>query len=39
MFFKGDRVLFIKEYRRRKSGADEVKRAELESIGQQRLDV
>jgi len=39
MFFKGDRVLFVKEYRRRKSSQDELDRAELESKGQQRLDV
>jgi hypothetical protein len=35
LFFKGDRVLFIKEYRRRKVTAAD----ELESRGQQRLDV
>jgi hypothetical protein len=35
LFFKGDRVLFIKEYRRRKvTQADQ-----LEAAGQQRLDV
>lgn len=37
MFFKGDRVLFIKEYRRKKSSQDELDRAELEARGQQRL--
>jgi hypothetical protein len=37
MFFKGDRVLFVKEYRRRKSSQDELDRASLESKGQQRL--
>ena len=35
LFFKGDRVLFIKEYRRRKPTEQE----ELERKGQQRLDV
>lgn len=35
LFFKGDRVLFIKEYRRRKPTEQE----ELERRGQQRLDV
>lgn len=39
LFFKGDRVMFVKEYRRRRCSADEQKRANLESIGQQRLDV
>lgn len=39
LFFKGDRVLFIKEYQRRKSGQDERDRAALEAKGQQRLDV
>ena len=39
MFFKGDRVMFIKEYRRRRSNADETMRAELEQRGQQRLGV
>lgn len=37
MFFKGDRVLFVKEYRRRKSSQDELDRAALEAKGQQRL--
>ena len=35
LFFKGDRVLFIKEYRRRKPTQSD----ELELRGQQRLDV
>ena len=35
LFFKGDRVLFIKEYRRRKPTAQD----ELEARGQQRLEV
>lgn len=39
LFFKGDRVRFIKEYRRRVSSEDERKRAELEKLGQQRLTV
>lgn len=38
LFFKGDRVMFIKEYRRKRSAADVAKRTELESQGQQRLD-
>lgn len=37
LFFKGDRVLFIKEYRRRKTSVDETERAKLEAQGQQRL--
>lgn len=37
LFFKGDRVMFIKEYRRKKSSQDELDRAELEARGQQRL--
>ena len=35
LFFKGDRVLFIKEYRRRKL----TEQQELEARGQQRLEV
>ena len=35
LFFKGDRVLFIKEYRRRKPTEQD----ELEARGQQRLEV
>jgi hypothetical protein len=38
MFFKGDRVLFVKEYRRRRASADEAARAELEARGQLRID-
>ena len=38
LFFKGDRVMFIKEYRRRRSSADEIERKELEARGQQRLE-
>lgn len=37
LFFKGDRVMFIKEYRRRVSSDDQKKREELENAGQQRL--
>lgn len=37
LFFKGDRVLFIKEYRRRVVSQDEQNRAELEHRGQGRL--
>ncbi|WP_434533783.1 hypothetical protein, partial [Chitiniphilus shinanonensis] len=37
LFFKGDRVAFVKEYRRRKPSQDEAERGELESKGQQRL--
>lgn len=36
LFFKGDRVIFVKEYRRRKS-SDETKQSALEKGGQQRL--
>lgn len=39
LFFKGDRVMFIKEYRRRRSSADQVQREGLEAKGQQRLEV
>ena len=35
LFFKGDRVLFVKEYRRRKTSQQD----ELEVRGQQRLEV
>jgi hypothetical protein len=35
LFFKGDRVMFIKEYRRRKANAA----AELETDGQKSLSV
>lgn len=37
LFFKGDRVMFIKEYRRRRVTADQAERQELEARGQQRL--
>lgn len=37
LFFKGDRVMFIKEYRRKRSAADVERRNELEAQGQQRL--
>lgn len=37
LFFKGDRVLFIREYRRRRSSSDQAVRDELEERGQQRL--
>ncbi|MGF7001248.1 hypothetical protein [Paraburkholderia sp. GAS32] len=37
LFFKGDRVMFIREYRRRSS--NQAKAAELEKQGQQRLDI
>ena len=36
MFFKGDRVLFVKEYRRKKANEQA---NELEARGQDRLDV
>jgi hypothetical protein len=38
LFFKGDRVAFVKEYRRRRSSADQAAREELEERGQLRLD-
>lgn len=38
LFFKGDRVMFVKEYRRRVTSQDEKARAELESRGQMRID-
>lgn len=37
LFFKGDRVLFIKEYRRRSVPKDTADREALEAAGQQRL--
>lgn len=37
LFFKGDRVLFIKEYRRKAASADQAGREELEAKGQLRL--
>ena len=36
--FKGDRVMFVKEYRRRVTSQDEKGRAELEKRGQLRID-
>lgn len=38
LFFKGDRVMFVKEYRRRVTSEDERTRAELEKRGQMRID-
>lgn len=38
LFFKGDRVMFIKEYRRRKTSVDQAARDELEARGQLRID-
>lgn len=38
LFFKGDRVMFVKEYRRKRSADDEQRRRqELEAAGQQSL--
>lgn len=37
LFFKGDRVLFLREYRRKVSGEDQAKRERLEKAGQERL--
>lgn len=37
LFFKGDRVMFVKEYRRRVAKADQAQRDELEARGQLRL--
>lgn len=37
LFFKGDRALFLKEYRRRVSSEDQRQREALERRGQQRL--
>jgi hypothetical protein len=37
LFFKGDRVAFVKEYVRRRSDSDQAKRQELEAHGQKRL--
>lgn len=39
LFFKGNRVMFLKEYRRKSTSKDGAERAELERNGQQRLDV
>ncbi len=38
LFFKGDRVLFVKEYVRRKSIADQAHREALEKRGQMRIE-
>lgn len=38
LFFKGDRVMFIREYRRKRISPDQSHRNELESRGQLRLD-
>jgi len=37
LFFKGDRVMFIKEYRRRVTSEDQKRREQLEARGQRRL--
>lgn len=37
LFFKGDRVAFIREYRRKSVSGDAAERTELEAKGQQRL--
>lgn len=37
LFFKGDRVAFVTEYRRKSSSQDEESRAKLEANGQQRI--
>lgn len=37
LFFKGDRVLFLKEYRRKVSSEDQAQREKLEKRGQRRL--
>lgn len=37
LFFKGNRVAFIREYRRKVRGDDEIERERLERLGQQRL--
>jgi hypothetical protein len=37
LFFKGDRVLFVREYVRRRASADQTKREVLEGQGQKRL--
>ncbi len=38
LFFKGDRVLFIREYRRQRTGTDQAVRAELEERSQLRIE-
>lgn len=37
LFFKGDRVVFVREYRRKVSAADQAARDKLEAAGQGRL--
>lgn len=37
LFFKGDRVMFVREYRRKSAIADQANRERLEDNGQQRL--
>ena len=39
LFFKGDRVLFLREYRRKVTSDDQKKREQLEARGQARIDV
>lgn len=39
LFFKGDRVMFVKEYRRKRNAADVERRNELERQGQQQLGI
>jgi hypothetical protein len=38
LFFKGDRVMFVKEYRRRKSTKDAEDRADLETGEKMRIN-
>ncbi len=38
LFFKGDRVMFIKEYVRRRSSSDQAQREALEARDQQRIE-
>lgn len=38
LFFKGDRVLFVKEYRRRKVSSEQAQRAAIEARGKMRID-
>jgi len=37
LFFKGDRVMFVKEYRRRRTTDDQAQREELEAAGRLRI--
>lgn len=37
LFFKGNRVIFLREYRRKKKSSDEIERDRLEAEGQGRL--